>query len=146
MAASIEELPKYFRAHSKIEEAQYHKAKVHSVGWNCDGRKLASGSTDRTVCTYTIDRDRLVCIVCHFGLWPFFRWERRRIETTTILSISRLYFTTMVYEKNYYHDYYGGFFLLTTSQQRIIVLASHQWTSLITPCLHLLGSLLFIDL
>ena len=66
MAASIEELPKYFRAHSKIEEAQYHKAKVHSVGWNCDGRKLASGSTDRTVCTYTIDRDRLVCKVCHF--------------------------------------------------------------------------------
>jgi len=60
MAASIVELPHYFRTHSKTEEAQHHKGKVHSVAWSCDGRKLASGSTDRTVCTYNIDRERLV--------------------------------------------------------------------------------------
>ena len=63
MAASLEELPDFFKRNSKTEEAQYHKGKVHSVGWNCDGRKLASGSTDRTVCTYSIDRERLVCLM-----------------------------------------------------------------------------------
>ncbi|XP_067928196.1 THO complex subunit 3-like isoform X2 [Watersipora subatra] len=65
MAASIESLPDFFKSNSRIEEAQYHKGKVHSVGWSCDGRKLASGSTDRTVCTYSIDRERL-SRDCHF--------------------------------------------------------------------------------
>ncbi|ORE01013.1 WD40 repeat-like protein [Rhizopus microsporus var. microsporus] len=31
---------------SKIRECRGHKEKVHTVAWNCDGRKLASGSTD----------------------------------------------------------------------------------------------------
>lgn len=47
---------------------------MHSVGWNCDGKRLASGSFDKTVAIYTLDRDRVVCsilkcqckcIVCH---------------------------------------------------------------------------------
>lgn len=33
---------------SKIRECKGHKEKVHTVAWNCDGRKLASGSVDKT--------------------------------------------------------------------------------------------------
>lgn len=35
---------------------------VHSVGWNCDGRRLASGSFDKSVAIFSLDRDRLVCL------------------------------------------------------------------------------------
>ncbi|ORX42784.1 WD40 repeat-like protein [Hesseltinella vesiculosa] len=33
---------------SKSKEYKGHKEKVHSVAWNCDGRRLASGSVDKT--------------------------------------------------------------------------------------------------
>ncbi|XP_058057173.1 THO complex subunit 3 [Anopheles bellator] len=56
----LEELQEYFKGHNKTREAsKAHTAKVHSVGWNCDGRRLASGSFDKTVAVFTLDRDRL---------------------------------------------------------------------------------------
>ena len=33
---------------------------VHSVAWSCDGKRLASGSFDRTVSVFVLDKDRLV--------------------------------------------------------------------------------------
>jgi len=33
------------------------------VDWSCDGQKLASGSYDKTVSVFSLDKDRLV-IVC----------------------------------------------------------------------------------
>lgn len=33
---------------SKIRELKGHKEKVHTVAWNSDGRRLASGSVDKT--------------------------------------------------------------------------------------------------
>lgn len=39
---------------------QAHQAKVHSVDWNRDGRRLASGSFDKTVCIFALDNERLV--------------------------------------------------------------------------------------
>ncbi|KAL1115432.1 hypothetical protein AAG570_007462, partial [Ranatra chinensis] len=36
-----------------------HSAKVHSVGWSCDGARLASGSFDKAVNVFTLDKDRL---------------------------------------------------------------------------------------
>jgi WD40 repeat protein len=50
----------HFKAHRKIREYQAHASKVHSVGWSCDGRRLASGSFDKCVSIFTLDRERLV--------------------------------------------------------------------------------------
>lgn len=60
METKIEELQNYFKTHNKSKEYVAHSSKVHSVGWSCDGRKLASGSFDKSVCIFSLDRDRLV--------------------------------------------------------------------------------------
>lgn len=59
----IEELQNYFKGHNKSKEYLAHSSKVHSVGWSCDGRRLASGSFDKSVCIFTLDRDRLVSFI-----------------------------------------------------------------------------------
>ncbi|XP_017491812.1 PREDICTED: THO complex subunit 3 [Rhagoletis zephyria] len=56
---NLEELRTYFKTHGKIREQKAHTSKVHSVGWSCDGRRLASGSFDKTVAVYTLERDRV---------------------------------------------------------------------------------------
>ena len=42
--------------------------KVHSVAWNCDGTRLASGSYDKTVTLWALDAEKLVSIE-HLGGW-----------------------------------------------------------------------------
>ncbi|XP_063707357.1 THO complex subunit 3 [Culicoides brevitarsis] len=56
---SVVELQEYFKTHNKIREQKAHSSKVHSVGWNCDGRRLASGSFDKTVTIFNLEKDRL---------------------------------------------------------------------------------------
>ncbi|XP_030376190.1 THO complex subunit 3 [Scaptodrosophila lebanonensis] len=58
--ATLEDLKSYFRSHSKIREQRAHMSKVHSVCWNADGRHLASGSFDKTVAVYSLERDRFI--------------------------------------------------------------------------------------
>jgi THO complex subunit 3 len=42
---------------------QAHNSKIHSVAWNVDGRRLASGSTDKTVAVFTFEnREKLVSL------------------------------------------------------------------------------------
>ena len=61
MAGYFESMHKHFQTYNKTKEYQVHSAKVHSVAWNCDGKRLASGSFDKTVVTFVFDRgDRLV--------------------------------------------------------------------------------------
>ena len=60
--SSIDEFINYFKTHNKVKEQQSHTAKVHSVGWNCDGRYLASGSFDKCVCIFSLNPDRLVSL------------------------------------------------------------------------------------
>lgn len=60
MDSYLEQLQKYFQTNNKTREYQVHSSKVHSVAWNCDGRKLASGSFDKTVVTFALEKDRLV--------------------------------------------------------------------------------------
>ncbi|KAI1315829.1 hypothetical protein EDD11_000324 [Mortierella claussenii] len=40
----------------KTREYRAHKANVHTVGWNCDGRRLASGSVDKTARVWAPER------------------------------------------------------------------------------------------
>mmetsp|Transcript_34754 Transcript_34754/g.48182 ORF Transcript_34754/g.48182 Transcript_34754/m.48182 type:complete len:317 (+) Transcript_34754:236-1186(+) len=44
----------YFKA-SQTREFIGHKKKVHSVAWNCSGKKLASGSVDQTARIWAVD-------------------------------------------------------------------------------------------
>ncbi|XP_059473059.1 THO complex subunit 3 [Neocloeon triangulifer] len=53
------ELRNHFKKNKKIRDYQAHSSKVHSVGWSCDGKRLASGSFDKSVTIFTLDRDRL---------------------------------------------------------------------------------------
>jgi len=53
------EIKDHFKRHSKTREYGGHDYKVHSVGWNCDGRRLASGSCDKTVCLFLLDAYKL---------------------------------------------------------------------------------------
>ena len=59
MATYAEEMKKIFST-ARSRDIQAHTAKVHSVAWSCDGRRLASGSFDKTVCVYVLDKERLV--------------------------------------------------------------------------------------
>lgn len=56
----IKEFQNYFKKHKECKQYLAHSSKVHSVGWSCDGKRLASGSFDKTVCIYTLDKDKLV--------------------------------------------------------------------------------------
>lgn len=56
----LHELRNYFASHNVVREYIAHTSKVHSVGWSCDGRRLASGSFDKTVVIFNLERNRLV--------------------------------------------------------------------------------------
>lgn len=56
----LDTLQTYFKSHNVVREYFAHNSKVHSVGWSCDGKRLASGSFDKSVAIFTLDRSRLV--------------------------------------------------------------------------------------
>lgn len=61
MASSYyHEMHENFKNNSKSREFPAHSAKVHSVAWSCDGRRLASGSFDKTASVFVLEKDRLV--------------------------------------------------------------------------------------
>lgn len=55
-----QDMQESFRNNSKSREFPAHSAKVHSVAWSCDGRRLASGSFDKTASVFVLEKDRLV--------------------------------------------------------------------------------------
>ncbi|KAK2709289.1 THO complex subunit 3-like [Artemia franciscana] len=59
MPESLQDLQNHFKRNSKVRDFPTHKSKVHSVDWNSDGRRLASGSFDQTICIYSLSGDRL---------------------------------------------------------------------------------------
>ena len=61
----VEKMKAYFASNSKQKEYVGHTSKVHTIGWNADGRRLASGSYDRCVTIFAFDtaKETLVCIL-----------------------------------------------------------------------------------
>lgn len=57
--SKLEVYQNHFKTHNKSRELSVHTSKVHSVGWSCDGKKLASGSFDKCVSVCTLDREKL---------------------------------------------------------------------------------------
>ena len=46
-----------------VKSFSAHNSKIHSVAWNVDGKRLASGSTDKTVAIFTFEnKEKLVSI------------------------------------------------------------------------------------
>jgi THO complex subunit 3 len=44
-----------------VKSFSAHNSKIHSVGWNSDGKRLASGSTDKTVVIFGFEnKEKLV--------------------------------------------------------------------------------------
>lgn len=55
-SSELRELQSKFKKSLKTREYTSHSSKVHSVDWSCDGRRLASGSFDKTVCVFTMSQ------------------------------------------------------------------------------------------
>lgn len=56
----MEDLQKYFESHKDKRDFPGHTSKVHSVAWSCEGKWLASGSLDKTVGVFHLERSKLV--------------------------------------------------------------------------------------
>jgi len=56
---SVEDFKSRFHRNQKTREMVTHTSKVHTVDWSADGKKLASGSYDKTVCIFSIGTERL---------------------------------------------------------------------------------------
>lgn len=67
-----------------------HKKKVHSVAWNCEGKKLASGSVDQTVRIWpvesTVNKMREVELRGHTGGVDNVAWDPLHPEILTSVS------------------------------------------------------------
>ncbi|XP_074605613.1 THO complex 3 homolog tex [Brevipalpus obovatus] len=56
----LDSIKEYFNRNNKtVPYKSFHSSKVHSVDWSCDGNRLASGSVDRTISIFQLDKDRL---------------------------------------------------------------------------------------
>ena len=59
VGTGVDDIKSKFKRNHKTREMVSHSSKVHSVNWSCDGKKLASGSYDKTVCIFSLGSDRL---------------------------------------------------------------------------------------
>ena len=59
VTTDVEEIKSKFKKNHKTREMVSHSSKVHSVDWSSDGKRLASGSYDKTVCIFTLGTERL---------------------------------------------------------------------------------------
>jgi THO complex subunit 3 len=53
------DLREHFRSFNGQREQRQHSGKIHSVEFNCSGDRIASGSNDKTVVIYSLDRERI---------------------------------------------------------------------------------------
>lgn len=89
----MEDLQKYFESHKDKRDFPGHTSKVHSVAWSCEGKWLASGSLDKTVGVFHLERNKLVSTwwsrdVCHsctqMGSQPL---RKMRVRVPSVLIV-----------------------------------------------------------
>ena len=80
MKEEVSDLRGKFKNNCRIKEYSTHSSKIHSVDWNCDGRRLASGGFDKSVCIVGLSNDRLSKEVCSWQLWIKMRNSEKIIE------------------------------------------------------------------
>ena len=56
----LEKMQKYFKSNGRVREFKENTGKIHTLGWNCDGKQIAFGSWDKSLTISTFERDRLV--------------------------------------------------------------------------------------
>ena len=62
MESYKDKMQSYFKSHGKIKDYNAASSKIHSVAWNCDGKRLAAGSMDKTVTVFMLENYRLVSV------------------------------------------------------------------------------------
>ncbi|XP_053200655.1 THO complex subunit 3-like [Panonychus citri] len=55
----VDQVKDHFQKNNRFRDYQSHSCKVHSVDWSCDGHRLASGSVDKSISIFNLDKDRL---------------------------------------------------------------------------------------
>lgn len=81
----LEILREHFRTHNKIRELRQHLEKVHTVQWSCDGRKLATGSKDKSV-----------------RIQKFFKFQSHRLIVYSQVAVFSLDRDRITKEKTFY--------------------------------------------
>ncbi|XP_003384776.2 PREDICTED: THO complex subunit 3-like isoform X2 [Amphimedon queenslandica] len=79
----------HFEANKRSKEYVAHQSKVHSVGWSCDGSRLASGSFDKSVTIWSLESDRLGRdgnYKVHTGSVDQLRWHPSKPEVLVTAS------------------------------------------------------------
>ncbi|KAK7592832.1 hypothetical protein V9T40_007584 [Parthenolecanium corni] len=83
LTSRADEYKKIFTSHQRTKEFKGHTAKVHSVGWNCEGKYLASGSFDQTVSLFAFNQSSLSKILSfteHEGSVDQLCWHKTNPE------------------------------------------------------------------
>lgn len=107
----VDELINYFKSHNKIREQQSHSAKVHSVGWSCDGKLLASGSFDKSVCIFSLCPDRLVSKHNLFSIILYdFNFSKFNFDKYLFIILYIIYIILYIYIK--YHNFYHNLIII----------------------------------
>ncbi|KAM3182341.1 hypothetical protein ACTXT7_012569 [Hymenolepis weldensis] len=57
--SALQNLRQHFNTHNRIKESTSYGGKIHALGWNNAGTKLATGSSDKSVNVYQLDSTRL---------------------------------------------------------------------------------------
>ncbi|KAI8848699.1 WD40-repeat-containing domain protein [Chytridium lagenaria] len=79
-------------ARGSVRELKGHKDKVHSVGWSCDGNRLASGSVDKTARVYNLDRlgtKEVIELKGHQGDVDQLEWDPTDAERLATASVDK---------------------------------------------------------
>ncbi|OQR79911.1 THO complex subunit 3-like [Tropilaelaps mercedesae] len=85
-------LRKHFAQNDRVREMSVHSLKVHCVTWNQDGRRLASGSLDKSVSIFNLDKDRLAkdtTLRGHSDSVDQLCWHPKHPDTLATASVDR---------------------------------------------------------